>query len=358
MRLLKISLGYLYRGMIYCYPKLIREQFGEEMIGVFTEANERACQQGFKAVFGFIIRELIDWPYALLHACIDVIKIQYHRLRRDSDAGVLMIGQPVESEIEMFVQGRLPKTNKRKSVLISLPLALLGLGIMLSALIRTDVWYRLPAWQLYLSVGVLLLPGVFVAAIALLAIIKRIPDWGLTWVGCAFMGFTLSFQVAVSEFAEEGMLSIPPAIEVILGLTFFLAGLTLLLLVATRGWARAGLFTMAVAGTMGLSLFQALTAAPFNRDDVAIFAGPLGFIFALLMYLYIGWDPGKRWLILSGFVLVNTAVVFISTNTLRPWFESSGAADPVLPLLVIITGLLLSGPLSGVLLRQLVDRKV
>ena len=53
--------------------------------------------------------------------------------------------------------------DKRQVVLAALPPALLGLGIMAAALIRTDVWYRLPTWQLYLSMAVVLIPGIVVS---------------------------------------------------------------------------------------------------------------------------------------------------------------------------------------------------
>ena len=116
-------------------------------------------------------------------------------------------------------------------------------------------------------------------------------------------------------------------------LQFFFTGLVLLFLIAWRGLPQAGLFTIAVACTMGLSLFQSLTAAPFNRDDIALFAGPLGLIFGILIYVYIIQSGIVRIVIIAGVGLVNTMVALIATNTWSSWLDNRGAPSPLLPLL-------------------------
>jgi hypothetical protein len=224
---------------------------------------------------------------------------------------------------------------------------------MVSAIIRTDVWYRLPTWQLYLSAAVLLVAGIAVAVLALHALARRLPVWGWTWLGAGFIGFTLSTQVVLGELADETALSLSTAAEAALALTFFLAGLVLLILAALRGWAQAGLFTMAAAATMGLGLVQSLTAAPFNRDDLALLAGPLGLLFGLFLYYYIRRPGSTRLILLACVALLNGGIVLLTTRALASWFASRGAVSPVLPLLFLITGLLLSGPLSGWAMKSL-----
>lgn len=263
-----------------------------------------------------------------------------------------MMDGTIMGRIKKVISKNRPLTmGKRQVLLAALPPLLLGLGIMISSLIRTDVWYRLPTWQLYLSVVVVMIPGIVVSLGGLRAIQKRLPDWGLTWVGTAFMGFTLFTQVFVSEGTQEGWLAITPAIELVLGITFLLTGLTLLTIIARRGWSQAGLFTIAVASTMGLSLFQSMTAAPFNRDDIALFAGPLGLIFGSLIYLYIRQSALTRIVIIAGVGFINTAVALIASNAWGSWLENRGAPSPLVPLLIILTGLLLSGPVTGLLMR-------
>ena len=345
--------SFLYRCTLRCYPRSIREEFGEEMQAVFWEAGVNASRSKPWGMLGVFLRELLDWPFALLNAYMDTLKVRYVWLFRRNRAWSISRGYSEERRWDMTSQDELSSMSKRQAISMAIPPLLLGLGIMFSSMIRTDVWYRLPAWQLYLSVAVVFLPGIIVGIVGLLALFKRIPDWGLTWVGSAFMGFTLSTQVVVKELTEEGWLSLKPLTETALGLSFFFVGFLLLILAAIRGWPRAGLFTIAVACTMGLSLFQSLTAAPFNRDDIALLAGPLGLIFGVLIYVYIRHPGILRILLLVGIGLINGCVAFIATNAWRSWFENRGTASPLIPLLVILTGLLFSGPVSGVILRPI-----
>jgi hypothetical protein len=349
----------LQRGIVSCYgvllrfyPRSIREVFAEEMKGVFLETCLAAAHSSNGDYLRVLLRELLDFPRVLLHAYLDVFRTWLHQFVSGGSPAFFSLNAGKKEE-GMIVHDELRSIDKRQTIIGACPPVILGVGIMLAALIRTDVWYRIPIWQLYLSLGVVLLSGVIVGIGGLIAFVRRIPDWGLTWVGCTFMGLTLFVQVTVSEGVDEGWFLLSPLAEAALGLTFFLAGCLLLLWIANRGWSRAGLFTIAVAGTMGLSLFQSLTAAPFNRDDIALLAGPLGLLFSFLIYSYIRQSDRWRIVVIASIGITNVVVVFIATNAWKSWMESRGATSPLLPLLVILTGLLLSGPLSALVLKPL-----
>jgi hypothetical protein len=336
--------------MLRCYTGAIRAEFGEEMQAVFIEAVVDAGSSSRLSVLGVFLKELLDWPYELILGYFTAFKSGLFLSNHDR----LLLGGTATGRVQMMTLGDRPlNMDKRQAAIAALPPLLLGMGIMLSAMIRTDVWYRLPTWQLYLSVVIVLVPGLIVAVGGLIALRKRIPDWGLTWVGCAFMGFTLFTQVFVGEGLDEGWLNLSVIVETILALIFFGAGLLLLVLTARRGWEKGGLFTIAVAATMGLSLFQSLTAAPFNRDDIALLAGPSGLIYAILIYIFI-FQPGtSKIAIILGVGLINTGVALIASNAWQSWMENKGATSPLFPLLVLLTGLLLSGPVSGLILRSI-----
>jgi hypothetical protein len=349
----------LQRGIVTCYavllrfyPRSIRAGFEEEMTGVFLETCLAAAHRSNGDYLRVLLRELSDFPCVLLHAYLDVFRNWLHQWVSCGSPAFFPVNAGSQEE-RMVVRDELSSMSKQQAVIGAFPPAVLGIGIMLASLIRTDVWYRLPTWQLYLSVGSVLLAGVVVGIGGLMALVKRIPDWGLTWVGCAFMGITLFMQVTISEGVDEGWFSISPIAEIALGLAFFLVGCILLLWTANRGWSQAGVFTIAVAATMGLSLFQSLTAAPFNRDDIALMAGPLGVLFSYLIYVYIRQDDRLRIAVIAGIGVTNVVVVFIAVNAWQSWFESRGTASPLLPLLVILTGLLLSGPLSALVLKPI-----
>ena len=236
--------------------------------------------------------------------------------------------------------------------LMGLPLILLGFGISAGALIRTDVWYLLPNWQLYLSAAVTLLPGLVVGALGLWALYRGIPDPGIPWLGSAFMGFVLLVQVITSELVDEGEITLRPAAELGMVLLFFGAGLALLVALARRGWIRAGLFTLTAAATMGLSLFQTMTAAPFNRDDLAILAAPVGLLFGWLVVRYVSHSITHRLAALGVVGLVNVGLIFLTSSALMPWLGQRGAPSPWIPLLILLTALLLSGPVAGAILQR------
>lgn len=352
---LKSGLRLLYRGMLACYPTATRSEFGEEMLYVFDEASADRAACGVIALLVYFLREMRDWPRGLFSAYRSEYLQRGYRGQRFTKVpapGWVTWKEGVMDDLD----GRLSTKGKR-SIWISLPPLLLGLGIMVSALVRTDVWYRLPRWQLTLSVGILFLPGMVVAVVGLIALVRRIPDWGITWMGSAFMGFVLTMQVTLGEFIDEGVISMHPAVEAALGLGLFLTGLTLLLVLAVRGWSRSGLFTLAAAATMGLSLLQAVTAAPFNRDDLALLAGPLGLTFTLLIFFYLQKPGVSRWaaLVITG--LLNVGIVLITTHAWLVWRAPPEATGFITPLLIMLTGLLVVGPISGLLIKPILDQR-
>lgn len=355
MRHLLRGLIGLYRAMVRLYPRGIREEYGQEMIDVFRDSVRHVAPSGFSSIFRLISRELLDWPSVLFQAHLDSLRgislIEMMPLPLSS------LTAAHEKDWIMKEGNDISTMSKRQMIRSALPPLLLGLGIMGSAMVRTDVWYRLPRWQLYLSGTVVLLSGLVVGAVTLIVLFRGLPDWGLTWLGTAFMGFTLFTQVLTGEAAEEGWFSISATLEAALGLGFFFSGVLLLTMIADQGLPQAGLFTMAAAGTLGLSLLQGVTAAPFNRDDIALLAGPLGLLFASLIFLYIrrsGWERIAAFTVLG---LSNIGIAIIANQAWGSWLEERGAPSPLLPLLVLITGLLISGPVFGKLLPP-IKRKV
>jgi hypothetical protein len=72
-----------------------------------------------------------------------------------------------------------------------------------------------------------------------------------------------------------------------------------------------------------------------------------------MTYIYLR-EPGlKRIIILGSVALTNIAIVWIASNAWESWFENRGVASPLVPLVVIVSGLLVSGPLSALILDPL-----
>lgn len=352
MRKLRNHLNWLYRGLLACYPASIRREYGEEMRSVFEEACEQESST-FALLLTFL-RELQDWPILVIEAHHDEFLVGGEERSRVSHAH--LSSGTIESGVDMTDGDEIAPEGARQVAWMAMPILLLGLGIMIAALVRTDVWYRLPAWQLWLSMALTLLPGLIVGGVGLFAIVRRVPDWGITWVGCAFMGFALSTEVMLGELVDEGTITLAPPVAASIGLSLFLAGLVVLLILAVRGWVKSGLFTLAAAATMGLSLLQSVTAAPINRDDLALLAGPLGLVFALLIVAYVRGRSVNRGAVLLATAALNVGVAVLVESAWSDWGLITERATVIPMLFVLMTGLLASGPISGLLVKPIVNR--
>lgn len=237
-------------------------------------------------------------------------------------------------------------------LLASLPMALFGVGITATSLIRGGPWYAVPSWRIVLSLAVGVIPMGVIALGGLAALVRGMPDWGWSWVGAAFIGAALFFQMLVSELKEAGT-QLPNWAGTSLFLFSFAAGVILLVAAALRDWRCAGEFSMSAAGAFGLSMFLAIIAGPFYRHDLAPLAAPLGLVYASMIYAFRR-SPNPY---LPGVVAaaggLNVASFILANHVWRQWLAENSRSSPLVPLIVLGTGLLLSGPLLGWLARPL-----
>lgn len=243
--------------------------------------------------------------------------------------------------------------ERREIIIATLPPIILGLGITTASLITHKPWYTLPQWRLMLSIAILLASGFLIGCGAMYALFRRIPDWGYTWVGTAFMGTVLFIHTILGELSDDGNLFVTDEVGIAITLLFMLLGFIFLLFSSWRGWQRAGLFSIALSITFALSLWQAVVAAPFNRYDVAIFALPLGLLIAILIYLYFKGSDTTRVLVIFGVAVLNVFVIFIAVSAWDAWLENAGKPSPLLPLIVILTLLLVTGPIAAGIMRPI-----
>ena len=317
------------------YPHSFRVAFEGEMCMVFTDAVAEASQQGAGSLFGLWWREFRDWPKTLL--------TQYWLSMAE-----LWNRSTFMSEID---QTKNWKIEKRKDALIAaLPPLLFGVGIMTSALIIWKPWHQIPSWRLYLGVVIgMALPALVVAIGGAIALIRRIPDWGYTWAGAAAMGAVLLVKTAAEEQADVGQYIISETADLILAILLLIGCLILLIWVALRGWQQAGLMSIGFASIMGVTVVSLVTAAPFNRYDLALLAAPFGALMAWLTYLYALGSNRARILVLLGIGLLNLGAVFLADSATRSWTLAQGRPSFALPLLIFITGVLVSGPILGLM---------
>lgn len=249
--------------------------------------------------------------------------------------------------------GLLHPEDSRSALISGLPFVLFGLGIGLTAVIYQGPWYEVPRWRLYLSIGLGLVPMFIIGVGALIAVTRRLPDWGWTWMGTAFMGVVLFVKTLVEEMADEGRPLTTPIGELAILILFLLIGGALIGVAALRDSRRAGLVSLGLAGTLGLSLFMTITAAPFNRTDLALLAIPVGAIMAWLVYHFGRGSDSLRLAIMLGMGSLNLGVVVLADRVWMEWLDARGSASPLIPLVVLLVLMLIVGPVAAWILKPI-----
>jgi hypothetical protein len=321
--------------MARLYPYNFRLEFEGEMCTVFSDALTDAAHQGAGSVFNLWWRELRDWPRRLLTE-------YWHSISTLWNWRIFM------TEID---QNKNWKIEKRADALIAaLPPLLFGVGIMISALIIWKPWYEIPTWRLYLGAGIGMgIPAIVVGVGGAIALFRRIPDWGYTWVGTAAMGALLLVKTIAEEQADVGKYIFSEVFDLILAAVLVLGCLVLLIWVALRGWQQAGLVSIGFASLMGITAVSLATAAPFNRFDLALIAGPFGLLMAWLTYHFALGSTKIRAFVLAGIVVLNLGAVLMADTATRSWKLTSQRPSFALPLFIFTTVALLSGPILGLI---------
>lgn len=249
--------------------------------------------------------------------------------------------------------GKYFEKDRRLAYVAALPPLLFGLGVAADSLIRGGPWNTVPTWRLYLSITVGLFPMLIIAVVGLYALAKRMPDWGLTWIGSGFMGFVLLVKTASEELADVGRFIVSQSVDIILMVVILLAGFVILAYAAMKGWRRAALFSIGMSGVFCLSLYLSVTSAPFYRHDLALFAAPVGFLLSLLTFGYVVGSDRIRVLTFLGVALVNLSPVLVTNQVWRDWLLSEGRPSLSIPLLVLMMAILLCGPAMGLIVDPL-----
>ncbi|MDY6877379.1 MAG: hypothetical protein SWK90_14405 [Chloroflexota bacterium] len=352
-----LFITYVYTFLVRLYPRDFRAGFEEEMCTVFTDAIAEAAMRGGASLASMCWREVRDWLRVLLSEYWLNVRMWHRGMARyKTDKGLGTPGCGADRRKDMFGNERIGKwriDNPRQALVAALPPLLFSLGIALSWQVIGVPWHTAPPWRLITGVVVGLAPAAVIAIGGLIALVRRLPDWGYVWVGAAMMGLVLLLKVLAEERAEVGVFLISPVADIIVMLVILLAGLVVLSVAALRGWPHAGLMSIGLAATLGLSLFQMVAVPPFYRLDVALLSVPLGLLVAALTYVYARGADLARIAVLVGVELVNVGIAWAADRVWHDWLLARGQPSPLLPLLVLLTGALLAGPLLGLLGRPL-----
>jgi hypothetical protein len=161
------------------------------------------------------------------------------------------------------------------------------------------------------------------------------------------MGSVLFVKTMAEEQADVGKFIISETVDLVIAIILLLGCLILLVWAALRGWQQAGLVSIGFASIMGVTVVSLATAAPFNRYDLALLAGPFGVLMSWLTYQFALGSTKARGFVLFGIALLNLGAVLMTDRATRSWAIANQRPSFALPLLIFITGILISGPILG-----------
>ncbi len=323
----------LHRVLLCTYPQSFLLEFGEEASLTFEDAVDDSMAKGGFALFKLGLRELWDFPAAVLSA--------YWLALQERNGRNTMFNLKQEKNWKI--------ADPRDARIAALPPLIFGLGFALGILIIHEPWQQVPAWRMWLGIGVIALGGMVLAVGALRALWQRIPDWGYSWIGFAYIGLMLFIKTLAEEQADFGLPMVSPIVDQIIVVVILLGFVAFLGIAVLRGWQQAGLLSLGFAGMMGISIFGMLTAAPVQRLDLALFIIPVSVVMALLVYLYCGASDAQRIWVLLAFILLYGVTLWLVFYAWQGWHQAHGGGAPFVPLFVIFLILLLSGPVGGIL---------
>jgi hypothetical protein len=130
-----------------------------------------------------------------------------------------------------------------------------GLGIALAALAIGGSYQTAPLWRFNISIVVMLIAVILLPLGGLTAVARRLAGWGYIWVGAGLMGVFLVLLMLGGD--REFLIS--PAADAAVAVLLLLAGVAALGAAALRGWQQAGLVSLGLSATLGLSLCFFLT---------------------------------------------------------------------------------------------------
>jgi hypothetical protein len=264
--------------------------------------------------------------------------------------------------------GREPKqvhggATRRDALLAALPPVLLGLSIAISLLLRaplgqlviggpTRVHYSPSAVTggLMVAIGLIGLAALILVIGGVVAMARRLPLWGTTWVGTTIM--VIAF--ALMTFAEDLPYLVSPVIDVLIMMSLMLLLAAALGAVGWRGPSLGGLAGLSTTMILSLVVVSWASNPPINRLDVGLLVGPLGLVYGGLLYGFVTGPPARRAALLAiGGLICLGMMVGVEYGIFWQWRVSHGRPGQPLILLAVGMMLLAFGPAVGLVAQRL-----
>ena len=261
--------------------------------------------------------------------------------------------------------------TRRDALLAALPPVLLGLSIAIPLLLCQLVG-RAPLSRLVIGgptrihygpgfitrgivvgIGVMVLAALTLVIGGVVAMARRLPLWGYTWVGTTVMVIVFALMVA----ADDLPYLVSPVIDVLIMMALMLLLGAALGAVGWRGPLLGGLAGLSTTMILSLMVVSWASNPPINRLDVGLLVGPLGLIYGGLLYGFVTGSPARRAAVLAvGGLLCLGTMWGVEYGVFWQWRVSHGQTGQPLILLAVGVTLLTFGPAVGLVAQTLRPR--
>ena len=261
--------------------------------------------------------------------------------------------------------------TRRDALLAALPPVLLGLSMAIPLLLCQRVG-RAPLSRLVIGgptpvhyspgiitggmavgIGAMVLAALILVMGGVVAVARRLPLWGHTWVGATVMVIVVALTVA----ADDLPYLVSPAIDMLIMMALMLLLAAALGAVGWRGPLLGGLAGLSTTMILSLVVVSWASNPPMNRLDVGLLAGPLGLLYGGLLYGFVTGPPVRRGTLLAvGGLLCLGTMLGVEYSVFWQWRVSHGQTGQPLILLVVGLAILVFGPMVGLAAQRLRPR--
>lgn len=256
--------------------------------------------------------------------------------------------------------------TRQDALLAALPPVLLGLSIAISLLLRaplsrlviggpTRIHYSpgIITGGMMVGIGALVLAALILVIGGVVAVARRLPLWGYTWVGTTVMVIVFALMVA----ADDLPYLVSPVIDVLIMMALLLLLGAALGAVGWRGPLLGGLAGLSTTMILSLVVVSWASNPPFNRLDVGLLVGPLGLVYGGLIYGFVTGPPARRAALLAvGGLLCLGTMWGVEYSVFWQWRVSHGQTGQPLILLAVGLAILTFGPAVGLVAQRLRPR--
>jgi len=273
-------------------------------------------------------------------------------------------GDPAEvgRELKLMHGG----ATRRDALLAALPPVLLGMSMAIPLLFRvplsqlviggpTRVHYSpgIITGGMMVTIGVIVLAALTLVIGGVVAVARRLPLWGYTWIGTTVMVIVFALTVA----ADDLPYLVSPVIDVLIVMALMLLLGAALGAVGWRGPLLGGLAGLSTTMILSLVVVSWASNPPINRLDMSLLAGPLGLLYGGLLYGFVTGPPARRGALLAvGGLLCLGTMLGVEYGVFWQCRMSHGQTGQPLILLAVGLAILAFGPAVGLAAQRMRPR--